>query len=146
MTNVAITWIVVGLVVAAAALGGWWYFSQSNSATVQPATTVAPVAKSSADLITSFAFSGLDPVVIGTINNANYTVNVVVPVGTDLTKLTPVVMVSDNATVMPLSGTMENFTNPVTYTVTAQDGTAQDYVITATAKPSGNGNVNNYGS
>lgn len=41
----------------------------------------------------------------------------------------PVITVSDGATVDPASGVEQDFTNPVTYTVTAQDGTTKTYTV-----------------
>jgi len=53
-----------------------------------------------------------------------------VPSGTDVTKLTPTISIPAAATISPKSGVAENFTNPVAYTVTAQDGSAQNYIVT----------------
>jgi hypothetical protein len=44
------------------------------------------------------------------------------PYGTDLTNLVPTITVSAGATINPASGVTQNFTNPVVYTVTAEDG------------------------
>jgi hypothetical protein len=66
----------------------------------------------------------------GVIDNGNHTVDLLMPFGTDLSKLTPAVTISASATVSPLSGTTVDFTNPVTYTVTAQDSSTQDYTVT----------------
>ena len=60
------------------------------------------------------------PVVYGNINGNN--ISVTVPAGTDLSSLVPTITISDHATVEPASGVAQNFTNPVTYRVTA--GTA----------------------
>ena len=46
----------------------------------------------------------------------------VVPYGTDVTALVPVIEVSEGATVVPVPGEPTDFTEAVTYTVTAQDG------------------------
>jgi hypothetical protein len=48
----------------------------------------------------------------------------------DITKLTPIVTVSLNATVSPASGTTIDFTNPVQYTITAQDGSETTFTVT----------------
>ena len=42
---------------------------------------------------------------------------------------TPTIIVSDKATISPASGVKEDFVNPVTYTVTAEDGTKQLYTV-----------------
>ena len=74
--------------------------------------------------------SGLNPTVSGIIDNTNYTIALTVPKATDVTKLTPAITVSPNATLTPASGVQEDFTNPVTYTVTAQDSSSQTYTVT----------------
>ncbi|MFK7813673.1 MAG: lamin tail domain-containing protein, partial [Maribacter sp.] len=62
-----------------------------------------------------------------------HTVSIEVPTGTDVTAISPVISLSSGATVNPLSGSSQDFTNPVTYTVTAEDGTTtQDWIVTVT--------------
>ncbi|HEX3038962.1 MAG TPA: leucine-rich repeat protein, partial [Caproiciproducens sp.] len=78
--------------------------------------------------ITSFAIGGNDC----SINEVGHTIAVTVPYGTNVTALTPVIGVSKNASVSPASGIAQNFEKPVTYTVTAQNGDKQDYVVTVT--------------
>ena len=65
----------------------------------------------------------------------NFVVNLNVPFGTDVTKLTPRIVASSGATVAPSSGFAEDFTNPVTYTVTGQDGSTQSYKVTVNVMP-----------
>jgi hypothetical protein len=60
-----------------------------------------------------------------------------VPYGTDVTSLTPVCDVSALATCSPVSGDTVDFTNPVNYTVTAQDGSARIYTVTVSVAQSG---------
>ena len=122
----SIMWIVVIVIV----IGGIWYFSSRPSeVTNQPSSATT---QSSEKSISSFAFSGLTPEVDGIVDNTGYTVNLTVPSGTDLTTLTPTIVVSDNATISPASDVAQDFTNPVTYTVTAQDGSTQNYTVTVT--------------
>ena len=52
--------------------------------------------------------------------------------GTDVTKLAPTITVSTDATVSPASGVITDFSNPVEYTVTAEDGTTKVYTVTVT--------------
>ena len=67
----------------------------------------------------------------GVIDESDHTIAVEVPNGTDVTALTPTITVSTGASVSPASGTAEDFTDPVAYTVTAEDGTTtQAYVVT----------------
>jgi hypothetical protein len=67
-----------------------------------------------------------------TINNTTKTVIVTMPVGTDITLLTPSITVSQGASVTPNSGVTQNFTTPVTYSVTAENGTVQVWTVTVT--------------
>jgi len=98
---------------------------------------------SSAKNITSFNFTS--PAVTGTVNNTAYTVALTVPYGTGVTALAPTIAVSTNAAINPASGAVQNFTNSVTYTVTAEDATTQAYLVTVTvaaappSPPSGGG-------
>lgn len=93
--------------------------------------TVAVQKKSDKELI-SFAFNELDPVVAGVINSVDKTVALQVPKGTSVTALKPTIAVSGGATVSPASDVAQDFTNPVTYTVTAEDGSTKQYVVTVT--------------
>jgi len=86
--------------------------------------------KSSAKAITSFKFSALSPEVTGVINEDAKKIDITVPKGTVLTSLVPTIVVSEKATISPTSATAKDFTNPVTYTVTAEDGTKQEYLVT----------------
>ena len=91
---------------------------------------VASITTSIQKLITSFKLASIKPQVDGFINNDNYTIYVVVPDGTDLTKLAPTIEVSQNAIISPASGTPQDFTNPVIYTVTDVYGGTQIYTVT----------------
>ncbi len=66
----------------------------------------------------------------GDINEIAKTVTVTMPEGTDVTLLEPAIEVSEGATVSPASGEAQDFTTPVTYTVTAQNGTTAAYTVT----------------
>ena len=70
------------------------------------------------------------------INNTNHTVDIEVVAGTNITALAPVITLSSGATVNPVSGTPVDFTSPVTYTVTAEDGSSQDWTVTVTVATS----------
>ena len=133
--SLKIFWVVV---IVAVVLGlGYWYLSNTSSVTnSQPNNPATATTQSSDKLINSFAFSQLNPEADGAIDNVNYAINLLVPSGTDLTKLIPTISVSDGATISPSSGTAEDFTNPVTYTVTAQDGSTQNYTVTVTTSAS----------
>lgn len=57
-------------------------------------------------------------------------IDVTVPFGTDVSVLHPEIIISDKATISPDSGIDQNFTNPVIYTVTAEDGSTVQYTVT----------------
>lgn len=106
------------------------YLVTAQDGSTQTYIAKVDLAKSSEKSILSFKLSGFDPEVDGTINETNHTVYAVVPDGIDLTKLMPIITVSDKATYSPYSSGYVDFTNPVTCTVTAEDGSTQDYTVT----------------
>ncbi len=69
------------------------------------------------------------------IDEANKAIRVTVPYGTDITSLAPNITISDFATVSPGNRVAVDFTDPVTYTVTAEDGSEQEYVVTVSIAP-----------
>ena len=94
-----------------------------------------PVILSSLKSITGFSLKGLNPEVIGTINETDHTVSLSVPYGTDVTNIVPTITISDKASINPNNNIAQNFTSPVTYTVTAEDNSIQNYVVTVTVAP-----------
>lgn len=81
-------------------------------------------------LITSFKFAGFDsPANAGVIDN-DHTIVVTLPDNTNLATLTPIIQLSANSTISPKSGIAQDFTLPVTYTVTDTHGDTQDYIVT----------------
>lgn len=90
---------------------------------LQSSTISATAPLSSTKDITSFAFGASTGVITGT------NIAVIVPSGTNLTTLTPTIGIT-GASVSPLSGTPQNFTSPVTYTVTADDASTKVYTVT----------------
>jgi hypothetical protein len=70
------------------------------------------------------------------VNNTSHTVTIYMPFGTNKTSLIPTISTSAGATISPVSGTAINFTSPVNYTVTAEDGiTLQIYTVTVNISP-----------
>ena len=69
------------------------------------------------------------------IDAVNHTVTIEVEEGTDPSALAPMITVSEGATITPASLVTLDFTNPVTYTVTAEDGTTTVvWTVTVTVK------------
>jgi hypothetical protein len=102
------------------ALGG-------SSITYTVTVTVGP---NPSKAITGFSFTGLTAG--ESIDEDAKTISVLVPYGTPLSNLTPTITVSPDATVSPGSGQAQDFTDQVTYTVTAQDGSTVEYTVTVT--------------
>lgn len=86
-------------------------------------------------LITGFTIP--DQVGESVINDADETIAVTMPASTDVTSLTPTIAISANASVNPMSGVARDFTNAVSYTVTAEDGvTTKTYQVSVTVEAS----------
>ena len=100
--------------------------------TFLPAANQQITVVSSAKKITGFNFT--NPSSVGVINDTNITVKV--PFVTNLTNLVANFVSSPSSTVKvgdvtQISGVTKNdFTNPVVYTVTADDGSANNYTVT----------------
>ncbi|MFP4370001.1 MAG: DUF5018 domain-containing protein [Candidatus Kapaibacterium sp.] len=92
--------------------------------------------KSSSKQIVSFKFEGFSPVIMGSIDQSLMTVTAEVPAGTDMTSLVPTIAISAKATIDPTSGEAQDFTQPVVYTVTAEDGSQAVYTVTVTEEQS----------
>ncbi|MDO6821403.1 PKD domain-containing protein, partial [Zobellia sp. 1_MG-2023] len=75
--------------------------------------------------IDSFVIDGVS----GTFNGTD--ISVTLPFGTDVTALSPIIEFFGQS-VNPPSGTPTDFTNNVTYTVTAEDNTTLDYTVNVT--------------
>ncbi|MGZ3844950.1 MAG: hypothetical protein ACXVBJ_03655 [Flavisolibacter sp.] len=83
--------------------------------------------------ITSFSFrasnnSTLTSDINGTISNDSVLVKL--PAGTDLTQLTPNIMIN-GVSVLPASLVAQNFSQPVIYEVTAENGSFKTYTVLA---------------
>ncbi|MDO4262125.1 MAG: hypothetical protein Q4C82_08600 [Eubacteriales bacterium] len=69
--------------------------------------------------------------VSGVINNTTGSITITLPYGTERNGLKPVITLKDASSVSPASGEAVDLTSPVTYTVTAEDGTTKTYTVTA---------------
>jgi hypothetical protein len=99
--------------------------SDSAISTVYTVTVTKATVRTDKDLL-SFGPGGI-------INGTN--VLWAAPYGSNLASLSPTVVVSPLASVSPASGATQNFTNPVAYTVTAEDGSTRVYTVTASVGP-----------
>ena len=80
--------------------------------------------------ITVFTFSSGT----GIINEANHSISVSVPNGTNVTSLAPTITITGKS-ISPNSGVAQNFTNPFVYTVMAANSTTKDYTVTVAILP-----------
>ena len=102
--------------------------------TPEPDPTPTPTL-SNLKIINSFNLDGLTPVVNGVINNTDHTISLTVPYGTDIKTLIPTISFSEKATILPESSIVEDFTNPISYTVKAEDGSTELYIVTVIVSP-----------
>lgn len=112
-----------------------YVITAEDGTTTKNWTVTVNVSANTEAKITAYSLASAD----GVIDETNHTIAVEVPYGTDVTALAAIFTLSAQATAKvddteQTSGTTENdFTNPVTYTITAGDEeTTQDYVVTVT--------------
>ena len=113
------------------------YTVTAENTSIQSYVVSVSVAANPAKAITAFTILGN-----GTVNESAKTIAVTVPFGTGVSALvasfsTSGASVKVGAVTQTSGTTANNFSSPVTYTVTAADATTQDYVATVTveAKP-----------
>jgi hypothetical protein len=114
-------------------LAGVYCFSgcapAGEAGSIKMIDTSVPVLSSS-KTITSFNFTELIPKIVGIINEAEHTISLTVPFGTNVTALVPTIMISEKALVAPNNNVVQDFTNPITYAITAEDNSTQNYIVT----------------
>lgn len=76
--------------------------------------------------ITSFDINGVQ----GVVDNTTNTISVIMPYGTDVTKMIPTISGNNISSISPNSGNVLDFSKPVTFTVTLTDGTVKLYTVT----------------
>lgn len=79
--------------------------------------------------ILTFSINGVD----GIIDEENHSIVVALPYGTNLTALTPSISLAEENTILPASGTAQDFTNPVVYTLSSGSVSVQYTVSTSIA-------------
>lgn len=89
--------------------------------------TITRTAVATGNQILSFTYGAA----AGVIDQVNGTISLELPAGTGTT-FAPTIRLSDFATVTPASGETQNFSKPVTYKVTAQNGSTNTYTVTVT--------------
>ena len=89
--------------------------------------TWAKASETDGPTISAFKINGVS----GTISQTAGTITITMPYSTDLTSLKPEITLQNAVSVSPASGAAVNLTSPVTYTVTAEDGSTKTYTVTA---------------
>lgn len=110
-------------------------YGKAGDGTVVVEEIVPTPPLSSARAINTFDFLIGTSTVSGIVDETAHTVSITVPFGTEVGALSPIVTVSSLATSSPASAVAQNFTNQLTYTVTAEDGSTQAYMVTVTIAP-----------
>lgn len=105
------------------------YTVTAEDGTVQSFTVTTTVLKSSAKQIKSFVLNGLTPAVVATIDTVNNIISLKIPFDSEITKLTPTIVISDRASINPTSGMVQDLSKNLTYIVTAEDGTSKVYQV-----------------
>jgi len=114
----------------------------SSDQSSQNTYTVAfSVANNSAKEIVSFTIPGQIGNTI--IDQQNNLITVFMPSGTNLTSLTPTIIIT-GVSINPPSGVPQNFTNPVQYTVTAADNSTRTYTAQVQITSTSNDATLNY--
>jgi hypothetical protein len=114
------------------------YVTSTHENTKTYAVTITRAQPTATTDITKFTIDEAE----GTITGTN--IDVEVPYGTDVTKLTPVIEIN-GATVAPASEVEQNFTTPITYTVTAENGAAKQWKVTVkVAAPSADKDITSF--
>lgn len=104
------------------------YVFDMPTANITIGCTWSKTSETEGPTITGFVINGTS----GTISQSAGTIKITMPYGTDLTSLKPEITLQNAVSVSPASGTAVNLSSPVTYTVTAEDGTTKTYTVTAT--------------
>lgn len=112
------------------------YTVKAEDGTTVNYTVQVAVEKNDAKSILSFVFPSLGN--ISAIAGSDNTLHIEVPFGTDVTRLVPEITISTGAICSPKSGVEVDFTNPVTYTVKAEDGTTKEYTVKVDVAPANN--------
>lgn len=113
------------------------YTVHAADGSTQDYTVHVTTALNDAKELTAFSVAGT----VGAINQENETINVELPYGSTTTGLlattftTTGVTVSVNGTAVTSGVTQDFATQPVTYVVTAEDGTSKSYAVRVTAQP-----------
>ncbi len=113
------------------------YLVTAQNGDQQEWTVTVNVAASEGKSIENFTIAGVAGEISGT------TISITLPAGSDASSLTPAVQFIGNS-LSPQSGSSGDFTNPVTYTVTAEDGSTQEYTVTVIIEQSSEKDITDF--
>ncbi|MEO1486016.1 MAG: DUF5018 domain-containing protein, partial [Bacteroidota bacterium] len=110
------------------------YTVKAENGSTQKYKAVVKVAKSSDKSITAFEFKAknnddLDTDIIADIDQDKKVITATVLARTEIVKLAPSITISKNAKLSPDPETAFDFSSEVEYTVTAEDGSKQKYIV-----------------
>ncbi|MDO5977261.1 BspA family leucine-rich repeat surface protein [Flavivirga jejuensis] len=114
---------------------GVTYTVTAEDGSTQAYRASVSVEESTGKQILSFIFTTeantvLSEAITATIDEAGKSISASVPYGTVITSLTPTIEVSQLATISPIGA--QDYTSPVTYTVTAEDESTETYTVNIT--------------
>jgi len=98
------------------------YDERSQGATLTTTIRIGNLLSSEAQLL-SYDFDTSTSIVEMTVDSSAQTIYFLVESRTDITNLTPQIEISEGATIAPSIGESQDFTDPVAYTITSEDGT-----------------------
>lgn len=106
------------------------YDKNNPAATYETTIRIGVVLSNLAELI-SFNFDSSLAILETSIDTNALAINFQLAQGADITNLTPLIQISEGATIVPAANVPQDFTNPVNYTVTSEDGqVTQTWTIT----------------
>ncbi len=104
--------------------------NQAEEVTRRVEVILGDIPQKSENEILAYAIPGQEEA--AEVDNVNHRVTVTVPFGTDINVAPTALTVSDGATVSPSMNEQQNFENSVTYTVTAENGDVQEWIVDVT--------------
>lgn len=107
-----------------------------SQTSINPQNSSSPAEPSLSPEANIITFTFAEQYAPAAVDYSDTTISITVVVGTSLTALIPTITVSPGATVNPTSGTPQDFTTPLVYTVTSSDGLSiKNWTVTVTVVP-----------
>lgn len=107
------------------------YSENNNAVTTFETTVLIDVMLSNLAELINFNFDASLAILETSIDTNAQSINFQLAQGTDITNLLPLIQISEGATIFPAADAPQDFTNPVIYTITSEDGqVTQTWTIT----------------